>query len=232
MASLCYDEPVRNVLLVEDDAKLARLLSTFIGEDGFAVETVCEAESLTRLLGQVRRSDVVVLDRMLGDHDSKTLLRELKEKWQDVPVLVISAINTPSERTELINMGADDYLGKPFATEEFLARLKALVRRIPTAKVEVRKIGNAVLDLRQQKISVGENSLELPRKEFLLLEALSEQRRVISRPELLELIWGNINLAERNLVEATITNLRRRLASLQCGFKIMNQRSLGYWIED
>ena len=227
----CYSAQMKQILLIEDDQKLSALLETSILEDGFAVETVGSEENLDRTLRGEHHYDLVVMDRLIGALDTKTKTNDLRQRWPEIPILVISAINTPTERAELINEGADDYLGKPFHTEELLARMRSLLRRAPEKK-SIRKIGKATLDLTNRRISVGDKFEDLSHKEFVILNILSEKKKVFSRHEILQIVWGNINHSETNLVEATITNLRRRISSLECGFEIKNQRNTGYWIED
>lgn len=221
---------MKRVLLAEDDLKLAPLIARSLENEGFSVVSASSAEELDSALDSDSFS-VLILDRLLGPVDTKALLPSLRQRLPQLPVLVISTINTPLERAEIINDGADDYLGKPFLTEELLARVRSLSRRSPEATGR-RRIGNAVLDLTNRCLSQGQKSESLPAREFMMLKTLSEsQGRVLSRPELLELVWGNINHSETNLVEATVTNLRKRISVMDCGFQIKNQRNIGYWIE-
>lgn len=224
---------MKQILLIEDDAKLSRLLAEAFTAEGWHAQTVGDPAALeAALVNASVEPDLVLMDRLVGPLDTKEKIGALRGRWPHAPLLVISAINTPTERASLINDGADDYLGKPFLTEELVARMRSLLRRRPETKADSRRIGRATLDLTSRRLSVGPEFADLSQKEFLILNALSESRRVISRPELLELGWGNVNHSERNLVEATITNLRRRLSGLNCGFEIKNQRNTGYWIED
>ncbi len=223
---------MKRVLLIEDDLKFGHLLKKSIEQASYLVDFVSSAGELQRVIEGAEKYDLMVMDRLFGHLDTKSEISGLRKKWPSIPILVISAINTPTERAEMINEGVDDYLGKPFHTEEFLARLGSLARRIVEKQNDSRIIGNAVLDLINRRISVGSLFQDLSQKEFLILKVLSERKKVYSRHELLEIVWGNMNLAETNLVEATVTNLRRRLASISCGFQIKNMRNVGYWIED
>lgn len=222
---------VKRILLVEDDPKLSMLLKKSICQEGYAAEAILDLEELEQAMRGEHRFDSIVMDRIVGRVDMKTKIVALRRRWPDIPILIISAINTPMEKAELINLGADDYLGKPFYTEEFIARLRSMLRRPPKIERETRKVGRATLDLRNRRISAGQSFEDLSQKEFLILNALSENKKVMSRYELLEIVWGNANHVETNLVEATVTNLRRRLSSLDCGFEIKNRRNTGYWIE-
>jgi DNA-binding response OmpR family regulator len=222
---------MKSVLLAEDDQKLSALLTATLADEGFAVQAIVTADELQAMVAQTNPPGLIILDRLLGPVDTKTQLPNLRKRWPDVPILVISAINTPAERADLINAGADDYLGKPFLTEEMLARARALTRRA-RADSRQRKLGRATFDLTSRRLHAGPRFESLPQREFMLLNILSAHPgKVYSRPELLESVWGNSNHSETNLVEATVTNLRKRLAALDCGIEIKNQRNLGYWIE-
>lgn len=223
---------MKSILLVEDDQRLSHQILLSLQEAGFIAESVSTPEELEQTILYPRNFDLILLDRLVGHLDTKNKISEIKTRWPEAAILTVSAINTPTERAELINLGSDDYLGKPFLTDEFIARIRSLLRRTPEPKTEVKRIGKSLLDLKNRRISVGVKFETLPAKEFLILSALlSTPGRVISRAEMLESVWGNINHSETNLVEATVTNLRRRLSGLDCGFEIKNQRNSGYWIE-
>lgn len=223
---------MKRVLLLEDDPKLSGPLAKAVQAEGIAVVL---ASSPAELDGELEGSwefDALVLDRLVGGRDTKSRLPELKKRWPRAGVLIVSAINTPLERAELINLGADDYLGKPFLTQELLARLKSLLRRQVDPPLSYRELGNTVIDTNLRTVSVSGNSLTLPAKEFLVLKLLSEEKgRVIGKNDLLDSVWGVYAGGETNVVEATITNLRRRLSQIGSTIEIKNMRNSGYWIE-
>lgn len=220
---------MKRILLAEDDEKICSLFSALVGQT--ATVTVADsASTLAAWLPRADQFDLLVLDRMLGSEDTKHALPGWRRAAPDLPVLVLSAINTPNERADLIRAGADDYIGKPFFAEELLARLGSLFRRVKNR--DQRALGDSVIDLKRRLLSRGGRTEMLPAKEFLLLSALSEQPgRILSRADLLNLVWGGSDRAERNVVEATVTNLRRKLQGLDCSFRIRNTRNTGYWIE-
>lgn len=227
-------DPMKRLLLAEDDQKLCTYLEELLTGEGFTVTAVRDAESLRAIVAEGAPYALAVLDRLLADTDTKDLIPEIRRAWPHAGILVISAVNTPTERADVINLGADDYLGKPFHSEEFVARLRAMARRDrePAPPRDERNLGKSVLHLGRRYLTAGEKREYLTAKEFLVLEALSATPgKVMSRYELLETVWGNINLSEKNLVEATITNLRKRIAELEGGFEIRNQRGVGYWVE-
>lgn len=222
-----------NLLLVEDDLKLVELLSSNLREQGFLVSLAVSYTQLLDYLNSEVKVEIIVLDRLLHQNDTKDILPQIKIKWPNAPILILSAISTPNERTDLLNKGADDYLGKPFSTQELIARIKVLVRRTSTStNSNYLKIGNLVLDTVTRTITVGEKSDVLPAKEFLLLRAMAKDcKRIWSKTELLDCVWGQSTELETNVVESTITNLRKRIGDLNANIAIKNMRNAGYWIE-
>lgn len=221
------------ILLIEDDERLASGLVEALREQGLFVEHVTSEAEVRSYLETHAPTDAVVMDRLLGSFDAKALLPLLRNKRPSASILVLSAINTPNERTELLDLGADDYIGKPFATHELIARLRAAARRISKPSLQHVKVGNVILDLIGHTISVDGDVVVLPSKEFTVLRALCQQMgRVWSKNELLDFVWGQNSEAETNVVEATITNLRRRLANAGANVSIRNMRNAGYWLEE
>lgn len=223
---------MERVLVVEDDQRLAVHLCRLAEDEGFFPHHVGSAMELDHLLDSKNAFDAVILDRLVDGLDTKSRVARMKRFWPATPILVLSAINTPLERAELLNLGVDDYLGKPFLSQELFARLRALMRRIHSKSQDYLEIGDSVLDLQKRILIRGQRQENLPAKEFLLLKALAKDAgRVISRTELLELVWNGSLDVETNVVEATIANLRRRISNLTSRLKIRNSRNVGYWIE-
>lgn len=189
---------MKRVLLVEDDLKLSSLICRSLEGEQFSVDCAATPEALEAAL-KAGLYSLIILDRLLGSIDTRKKLSEIQKQWPQTPILVISTINTPQERAELINQGADDYLGKPFLTEELIARVRSLARRSPELKSQKRKIGSALFDLTDRRLSLEGKFDNLPAREFMILSVLSEcPGKVLSRPELLETVWGNINHSETN----------------------------------
>lgn len=223
---------MKRVFLVEDDKKLGQYLVEAFKNEGFVANWVTQASELETALEGTSPYHLVLLDRLLGNTDTKHSIERIKKKWPGSPVLVLSAINTPSERAELINLGADDYVGKPFSLQELVARAKALLRRPATPELQNIQIGNTLIDVLMRTVSVDGKMNTLPAKEFLLLKTLcSPAGRVFRKDDLLDLVWGVSPLAETNVVEATIAHLRRNLEALGASLRIRNMRNAGYWIE-
>jgi DNA-binding response OmpR family regulator len=222
-----------SVLVVEDDPKIGQHLISTLTQEGIAVALASDKDEFETALTTATDVEVVVLDRLLGSFDCKTWLPRIRRAWPDSRILVLSAINTPNERTELLNLGADDYHGKPFVTQEVIARVKALRRRSGSGPSPFMKIGNSVIDIVRRTLSVDGKEITIPSKEFLLLRALSDNPgRVMNKNQLLETVWGVDLETETNVVEATVTNLRRRLTELGSSIKVKNMRNVGYWIEE
>jgi DNA-binding response OmpR family regulator len=220
------------LLLIEDDFKVADHLATSLKEQGFLVTNISTASALTECLKDSVQADFIILDRLLGNIDTKSFFHRIKSKWPHAPILVLSAISTPNEKIDLINMGADDYLGKPFSTGELIARLRALIRRTIATSSNYHQVGNLIVDLMKRSISVGAHAETLSAKEFLLLRALSnEPGRIWSKNDLLDYVWGQAADVNTNVVEATVTNIRKKLQDLGSNMTIKNMRNSGYWIE-
>ncbi len=219
------------LLLIEDDIKLVTHLLGSLKEQGFIVNLLQCSEDVVEILGSPYKPDFIILDRLLGAFDSKLLLPDLRRKWQTVPLIVLSAISTPNERTDIINLGADDYLGKPFSTQELLARIRALLRRTSVPIGNYIQVGNMVIDSLKRLICVGENSENIPAREFSVLRTLAiEPDRVWSKDELLDYVWGQSTDVDTNVVESTIANLRKKLDEVGANVAIRNMRNVGYWI--
>ncbi len=223
---------MRRVFLVEDDQKLGAFLLEAFKAEGFVVSWASHAAQLGQALESDELFHLIVLDRLVGNIDTKHELGKIKRKWPESPVLVLSAVNTPNERAELINLGADDYVGKPFSLQQLVARSKALLRRPASPELQNIHLGNTVVDVLRRTVNVGEAAISLPPKEFLLLKALcSPQGRVFRKDDLLDMVWGVSPLTETNVVESTIAHLRRNLEAIGSSLKIRNMRNAGYWIE-
>lgn len=219
------------LLLIEDDAKLAEHLGQNLKEHGFVVKPVGAVVDLKEVLTSSTPYEFILMDRLLGATDSKVFLPDIKKKWPMAPIIVLSAISTPNERTDLINLGADDYLGKPFSTQELIARMRSLLRRSANPVGNFLQVDDLVVDLIRRVISVGDRAENLPTREFALLRTLAQDpARVWSKDELLDYVWGHNANVDTNVVESTIANVRRKLSEIGASVTIRNMRNAGYWI--
>jgi two-component system, OmpR family, response regulator len=221
-----------NILIVEDDIRLGQFLTKLISQNGMCPIL---AKSLIEIENTISSSiDVngIFLDRLLDKEDTKAILPKLKIKYPKAPIIVVSAISTSNEKAELLDLGADDYIGKPFSSQELLSRLNASLRRTRNNSKEYLEIKNTIIDKLKRIVMVDGISLHLTMKEFLILNMLCESPgRVFSKNIILDVIWSaNIEI-ETNVVESTINNLRRKIDSAGSEIMICNKRNLGYWVE-
>jgi heavy metal response regulator len=199
------------LLLVEDDPKLAALIARGLREEGFAVDVARDGEDgCFRAVEQ--DYDALVLDVMLPGLDGFTVLETLRSRGRRTPVLMLTARGAVQDRVRGLNSGADDYLKKPFAFEELLARLHALLRRAapePDARLAV---ADLVLDPHKREVTRAGTVIELTAKEFAILEYLLRHRgRVISRTQLSEHVWDENFDAMSNVVDVTVYRLREKI---------------------
>lgn len=218
------------VLIVEDETKLLEHLSRTLSDAGFPNFTCSSYRDLERMLElPVKRFDLVLLDRLLHGRDSVELILPIKRILPEAQIMILSAINTAAEKTTLLNMGADDYLSKPFDSNELIARIRALLRR---NKIEL-KLGNIVLNLSERTLWVQGAEMTLTNKEFALLRTLAQTPgKIFNKTFLYEQVWEMSVDVESNVVEATINKLRKRLVESGANVHIKNTRNIGYWIEE
>ncbi len=218
------------LLVVEDEDKLLGHLVTTLTDESYSVFTCATFRELETMLSMpTAEFEVVVLDRLLNGRDSATLIPRIKDKTPDAKILILSAINTPAEKAAILDQGADDYLAKPFETNELLARLRVLTRR----SRPVMKLGNLELDSESRAIKVAEQTIGLTNKEYILLRVmLRAPRKVFSKAFFSQQVWDMSSDVESNVIEVTINKLRRRLEDVGATVRIKNSRNNGYWIEE
>lgn len=221
---------MHRILIVEDEASLREHLAEILSAEGFSVTSVATLDELKTFISVPQEPvELVLLDRLLNGKDAASLVGQLKEKIVGSRVMILSAINTPSEKAALLDLGADDYLAKPFSGEELVARLRALLRR-NTATL---RFGNLVLHLEDRKIFIGDNEVQLTNKEFLFLKTLVQSPgKVFPKEYLYGKVWEMRPDVESNVVETTVNKLRRRFEDLHASVEIKNARNVGYWIEE
>jgi len=201
------------VLIVEDEEHLARLLAEVLEREGHAAETASDGRSaLASALTE--DFDLLVVDWMLPDLDGVQVLKRLRAADVRVPVLMLTARDQVEDRVEGLDAGADDYLPKPFAFPELLARVRALSRRPPEKAQEegILTVGDVVLDPGRHEVRRGGERIELTAKEFALLATLMQRPgQVYTRSVLLDAVWGGTTGAYTNVVDLYIHYLRKKL---------------------
>lgn len=199
------------VLLVEDDGKAARLLARGLEEEGFLVDIAGSAEE-GELRAFASEYDLLVLDWMLPGKDGLALCATLRRQGIHTPILMLTARDTLGDRVAGLNTGADDYLTKPFAFDELLARARALLRRSEFTRPAVLTAGDLCLDPMAQRVSRGDTVIPLTRKEYAILEVLMRKAGdVVSRSRLAEQVWKADLIAIDNLIDVHVGNLRRKV---------------------
>jgi len=216
------------ILLVEDSVKSQRAISFALRKSGYAVKVVSDGrEALDQL--KTERYAAAILDLMLPGLDGLTCLGRAREAGVRTPVLVVTAKTTLGDRVSGLQTGADDYLTKPFALEELLARLKVLLRCYPAAERAVLRVGDLEVDSGSCQVRWGGASLELTPREFKVLRFLAENAgRAVSRLDIEREVYGEERGAFSNVVESTISTLRRKLVRPGMPALIRTERGAGY----
>ena len=221
------------LLLVEDERRLAQVVRRVLEEEGHTVDLAHDGED-GLAMARDGSHDVIVLDVLLPGMDGIDLCQTLRRERLDTPVLLLTALDGVDDRVRGLDAGADDYLPKPFAFQELLARLRALSRR----KVQAREatqihVDGLTLDLRRRRADREGRSIELSPKEFSLLELMMRnQGRVLTRTQILDHIWGYDYAADSNLVDVYVAYLRRKVDRGGGRRLIRTVRGVGYALGD
>jgi two-component system KDP operon response regulator KdpE len=224
---------VSAILLVEDDPALRRALRTTLRSRDFEVLEAATGETAI-VLAADRRADVVILDLGLPDLDGLDVLRQIRA-FTDVPVIVLTARDEQSEKVRSLDAGADDYVTKPFDTEELLARIRAALRRVPnaTAKPIVVRIDDLEIDLVRRQVTRADSPVHLTRTELTLLEQLVRQPgKLLTQEYLLREVWGPGYGTESNYLRVYVGQLRKKLGDDAARPRlILTEPGIGYrWI--
>jgi two-component system OmpR family response regulator len=212
------------ILIVEDEPALSDQLAEALSDAGYAIDRAVDGER-AEFLGQTEHYDAVVLDLGLPRMDGLTVLRHWREGGRTMPVLVLTARGSWTEKVQGIDGGADDYVSKPFRMEEVLARLRALIRRSSGQASGELRCGGVTLDPRSAKVTVNGAPVRLTSHEFRVLSYLMHHRgRVVSQSELSEHIYSENSDRDSNTVEVFVARLRRKLGP----GSIETVRGLGY----
>jgi len=224
--------PMR-VLLVEDDPRQAKFIIEGLQHEGNSVDHVVDGDEGLAFAMSVPY-DIYIIDLMLPKKDGLSLIHDLRSKGITAPLLILSARNSVDERVRGLQSGGDDYLGKPFAFSELLARLQALHRRATgLADSEMLEISDLRFDLRRKKVFRGSSKLDLQPKELTLLEYLMRNTgRIVSKIMIIEHVWDFHFDPQTNVVEARISRLREKVDRPFDSHLIHTVRGIGYVLED
>ncbi len=220
------------VLVVEDEEKMARLLSRGLQESGFSVDVAANgAEAIW--LGTENEYDTVVLDIGLPDEDGFVVCRKLRDAGNWAPVLILTARDAVADRVAGLDSGADDYLTKPFAFDELLARIRALIRRGAAERPALLKMGDLTLDPAERRVQRGDVEIPLTSKEFSLLEFLMRHPgEALSRSHIIEHVWNPAYQASSNVVDVYVRHLRKKIDRPFGKRSIETVRGTGYRLRE
>ena len=219
------------VLLVEDEPEMAAALAAALKNYDMVVDhiaTLGDAEEAV----STNAYGAILLDRQLPDGDGLALVSKLRASGVSVPVIVLTARGELVDRVAGLDIGADDYLGKPFAVEELLARLRAVLRRPADLPPETMRLGRLSFDLGNREASVAGQPLDLPRRELLVLEALLRRMgRTVTRSSLEDAVYGIDDEIQSNALDTHVSRLRRKLSEAEAEVEIHGIRGVGYLLK-
>lgn len=218
------------ILLIEDEPEMASAITDLLVAYKMVVE---HAPSLAigRRMAKDGLPDLMLVDRQLPDGDGLQFVKWLRDDGNSTPVLMLTALGDISDRVEGLNTGADDYLGKPFASEELLARIRALSRRPAQRQIDAIQVGHMTYDFTNHVASVASCPIELKRRELLVLEALMRRfGRMVTRDALMSSAFSADDNVQPNALDTSLSRLRKRLADANAGVAINVVRGLGYML--
>ncbi len=199
------------LLLIEDDRKAARLLAKGLQEEGFVVDVAPTGEDGEEKAA-VNEYDLIVLDWLLPGKDGLAVCRALRERRSSIPILMLTARDSVADRVSGLSTGADDYLTKPFAFDELLARIRALLRRSRVAQPAVLRVADLTLDPATRRVARGDGAVTLTPREYAILETLMRNAgEVVSRTRLAERVWDDASEVLDNLLDVHVSHLRNKI---------------------
>lgn len=219
------------LLLAEDEHELSDALVAILKHNNYSVDAVYNgADALYYLENQ--EYDGAILDIMMPKMDGIEVLKRIRQEGNTVPVLMLTAKSTVDDRVTGLDAGADDYLSKPFAMKELLARIRALTRRNTEAVGNVLSFGNVTLDRSTYEMAAGGNKVRLANKEFQMMEMLmANPGHIISTERFMEKVWGYDSETEMNVVWVYISYIRKKLTGISADIEIKAIRNQGYSLE-
>jgi two-component system copper resistance phosphate regulon response regulator CusR len=219
------------ILVVEDERKVASFIQSGLEQDGYAVDVLDDGDEAGVQAGMIDY-DCVVLDLMLPGRSGFQVLRDIRAKKADLPVIILSAHAAPEERVAGLNAGADDYMAKPFVIAELSARIRALLRRGKPRELKLR-VGDLEIDTMRRRVTRGGRAIDLKPKEYALLEFLAHNcDRPVTRSHIIEHVWDIHFDSISNVVEVHINSLRNKIDKGAPAPLIHTVRGVGYMLTD
>ena len=220
------------ILVIEDEKKVASFLKKGLEQEYYTVDVANDGRSGLNL-ALSEEYDLIILDIMLPVIDGITLLKEVRKEKDETPILMLTAKGNVEDKVEGLNSGADDYLPKPFAFEELLARVRALIRRKDKIKNTVLSIDDLTIDLQTHKVKRGENDISLTPKEYSILEyLLRNKNHVVSRMKLTEHVYEYQFDPDTNVIDVYINKIRNKIDKDSDRQLLHTIRGIGYMIKD
>ena len=221
----------KTILIVEDDVNIRELLSLYLGQEGYVIETAQDGAEGLRAFKRCH-PDLVLLDVMMPVMDGSQMLRELRA-FSKTPVIILTAKGEVFDKVTLLEMGADDYITKPFEMREVIARVRAVLRRFEMEEESKKLIfDNLIIDKRSYNITVKGQKMEIPPKEIELLYFLaSSPNRVFTRAQLLDDVWGFDYFGDTRTVDVHVKRLREKLQGVSDQWEIKTVWGVGYKFE-
>jgi two-component system, OmpR family, copper resistance phosphate regulon response regulator CusR len=221
------------ILVVEDDRKVASFIRQGLVEEGHTVETAADGDGALELLVEGEPYDLIVLDVMLPGRDGFAVLKGARQAGVHAPVIMLTARDSVADKVTGLDLGADDYLAKPFAFEELLARVRALFRRRSERRAPVLRLADLTLDPATRKVERAGRRIELTTREWALLEYFMRNAgRILTRPMLVQHVWGLDFDPESNIVDVYVGYLRRKIDGPQERKLFHTIRGAGYVLKD
>jgi DNA-binding response OmpR family regulator len=220
------------ILVVEDEAGLANSLVAGLKEECYAVDQTGDGEN-AEFLAETNEYDLIILDVMIPKIDGFQVCRDLRSRHLKTPILMLTALDSTSDKVKGLDSGADDYLSKPFSFDEFLARVRALLRRGPLFVVTTLEYNDIKMDLVGRSVMRGEHRIDLTPKEYGLLEFfLRNPERVISRSQLAEHVWDQYFDPLSNVIDVSVSHLRKKIEIDGAARVLHSVRGMGYILSD
>ena len=218
------------ILLVDDEIQLVQALVTILKQNKYSVDFAFDGEEGYDLACS-DVYDLIILDVMMPKLDGFSLLKKIRDDKIDTPILMLSARSETMDKIEGLNLGADDYIAKPFHTEELLARIRAMLRRKEVFTGDILEVNDITLDRNTFELVCGEKRILLGKKEFQILEMLMLSKgKTVDKEKLIEKIWGYDTEAEYNTIEVYVSFIRKKLAAVGSKTEIKSIRGVGYTI--
>ena len=219
------------ILLAEDEKEMSNAIVAVLKHEHYSVDAVYDGQDALDYL-ETGLYDGAILDIMMPKMDGVSVLKEIRKQGMDVPVILLTAKSEIDDKGEGLDAGADDYLTKPFAMKELLARLRAITRRQGEVTDQIMEFSNLKLDRSTFMISTEKDSLRLANKEFQMLEMLlSNPGQIISTDQFMDKIWGYDTETELNVVWVYVSYLRKKLSKIGAKVNIKAARGVGYLVE-